>query len=128
MTPVLESSTREPKTRLMVDVIETAMPSISITDVWVWVFVVNRLVQRELDHPHRSMILRSVVQWVIILRRVCRVVSQISNNKISILFGVYLVDLRGVFQVSWIAYFSSASGQQLFRVKRTVAIPRSETD
>jgi len=111
MTPVLESSTREPKTRLMVDVIATAMPSISITDVWVWSFVVNCLVQHELNHPHRSVIFRSIVQWVIIFRGVCRVVSQISNNKISILFGVYLVDLPCVFQVSWIAYFSSASGQ-----------------
>jgi len=44
MTPVLGSNTREPKRRLMVDVIETAIPSTSITDVWVWVFIVNRLV------------------------------------------------------------------------------------
>lgn len=48
------------------------------------------------------MIFRGVVHRMIVFRRVSRVVGQILNNQVSIFLRGYLVDLRGVFQESWV--------------------------
>jgi hypothetical protein len=120
MTPVLGSITREPKMRLMVDVIETAMPSLSMTDVWVWVFIVNRLVGHGLSRTHRSVVFRSIVHRMVIFRRMSRVVSQVSSNNVGIVLRGYLVDLRRVVQEHWVAYFGSASGQQSSQAEQAI--------